>query len=110
MPYAVKRPHPTKAGVKVYHTWDPDGDGYEEIRKFPDETKAQEFIDSFDFDGMEIVQIGYEIGQDDNEIQEKYDDSINTASTRGSIHRASNGIDFEPEAVNYWTAHGLLED
>ena len=43
MPYAVKKPHPSKEGVMLYHTWDPDGDGYEEIRKFTDEAKANEF-------------------------------------------------------------------
>ena len=43
MPYAVKKPHPSKADVMLYHTWDPDGDGYEEIRKFPDEAKANLF-------------------------------------------------------------------
>lgn len=110
MPYALKRPHPTRDGVKVYHTWDPDGDGYEEIRKFPTEALAQEFADTFSHSGIEVVEIGYEIGQDDAEIQEKYDDSINSNSVRGSIHRASNGVDYEPEVVNYWSAHGLLED
>ena len=38
---------------------DPDGDGYEEIRKFPDEAKANEF--AAQRAGAVVVTIGYEI-------------------------------------------------
>lgn len=110
MPYALKRTHPTKPNVKVYHTWDPDGDGYEEIRKFTTQAQAEEYMGRFDFPGMEVVEIDYEIGQDDAEIEEKLTRANDPSSPAGSIQRASNGVDWEPQVVNYWTAHGKLEN
>ena len=69
MPYAVKKPHPTVDNVMLYHTWDPDGDGYEEIRKFPDQEKANVF--AAEHAGAVVVEIGYEIDQTDEMIAER---------------------------------------
>ena len=58
----------------LYHTWDSDGDGYEEIRKFPDEAKANEF--AANHAGAVVVTIGYEIDQTDDMIAERYARSL----------------------------------
>lgn len=109
MPYAVKKPHPSAANVMLYHTWDPDGDGYEEIRKFPDEAKANLF--AAEHTGAVVVEIGYEIGQDDAEIADKYDKSIDPARPEGSVTLTTNSESehrFEPDAIRAFTAHGIL--
>jgi len=69
MPFTIKKPHPSNPTVKVWHTWDPDGDGYEEVRKFVSREKAEAFAEKFD--GAEVVEIGYEIDQTDDELQYK---------------------------------------
>ena len=80
MPFAVKKPHPQHSNVKVWHSWDPDGDGYEEIRKFKTKERAQQWVDeNHPTKNCEIVEIAYEIGQDDDEIERK-----NLADTKRS--------------------------
>jgi hypothetical protein len=109
MPYAVKKPHPSKADVMLYHTWDPDGDGYEEIRKFPDEAKANTF--AAEHTGAVVEEIGYEIDQTDEMIAERYAASIDPSSPVGSVNISSNSESehrFEPDAIRAFTAHGLL--
>ena len=72
MPFAVKKPHPQHSNVKVWHSWDPDGDGYEEIRKFKTKERAQQWVDeNHPTKNCEIVEIAHEIGQDDEEIERK---------------------------------------
>ena len=109
MPYAVKKPHPTRENVRLYHTWDPDGDGYEEIRKFPDEAKANEFAASHT--GAIVVEIGYEIDQTDEMIADRYAQSIDPSTSQGSVTLSTN-VDqdhrFEPGAITAFTAHGIL--
>jgi|TARA_B110000977_G_scaffold11408_1_gene14759 hypothetical protein len=109
MPYAVKKPHPTKADVMLYHTWDPDGDGYEEVRKFPDEAKANAF--AAEHTGAVVESIGYEIDQTDEMIAERYAASIDPARPEGSVNISTNAESdhrFEPDAIRAFTAHGLL--
>ena len=109
MPYAVKKPHPTAASVLLYHTWDPDGDGYEEIRKFPDEEKANTF--AAEHAGAVVVEIGYEIGQDDTRISERYEASIDPARPEGSVTLSTNTEQehrFAPDAIRAFTARGIL--
>lgn len=69
MPFTIRKPHPEHPTVKVWHTWDPDGDGYEEVRKFVIRERAEAF--AAQFDGAEVVEIAYEITQDDAEIEAK---------------------------------------
>lgn len=84
MPYAVKKPHPTVSGAKIFHTWDPDGDGYECIRKFRSEAKAQAWIDEFHPDrGCEIVEVDYEISQDDDELAMREAQADDETTTHG---------------------------
>ena len=72
MPFAVKKPHPTHPNVKIWHSWDPDGDGYEEIRKFVSQENAQRWIDNnHPNKSCEIVEIDYEITQTEEEIAQK---------------------------------------
>jgi len=109
MPYAVKKPHPTKADVMLYHTWDPDGDGYEEVRKFPEEAKANTF--AAEHTGAVVESIGYEIDQTDEMIAERYAASIDPARPEGSVNISTNAESdhrFEPDAIRAFTAHGLL--
>lgn len=111
MPYAVKKPHPTRPNVMLYHTWDPDGDGYEEVRKFPDIDKANNF--AANHSGAVVVEIGYEISQTDEEIAEKYEKSIDPTQPHGSVTRLSvssedNPHPFAPESIRAFTAHGIL--
>lgn len=109
MPYAVKKPHPTKADVMLYHTWDPDGDGYEEIRKFPDEAKANEFAALHS--GAVVETIGREIDQTDEMIAERYAQSIDPAQPQGSTTLSTNTEAehrFEAGAITAFTAHGIL--
>jgi hypothetical protein len=109
MPYAVKKPHPTKPDVMLYHTWDPDGDGYEEVRKFPDEAKANTF--ATEHTGAVVESIGYEIDQTDEMIAERYAASIDPARPEGSVNISTNAESdhrFEPDAIRAFTAHGLL--
>src|SRR6056300_371572 len=109
MPYAVKKPHPSKKGVMLYHTWDPDGDGYEEIRKFPDEAKANAF--AAEHAGAVVESIGYEIDQTDEMIAERYAASIDPTRPEGSVNLSSSTDSdhrFEPDAIRAFTAHGIL--
>ena len=109
MPYAVKKPHPTKPDVMLYHTWDPDGDGYEEVRKFPDEAKANTF--AAEHTGAVVESIGYKIDQTDEMIAERYAASIDPARPEGSVNISTNAESdhrFEPDAIRAFTAHGLL--
>ena len=109
MPYAVKKPHPSAENVMLYHTWDPDGDGYEEIRKFPDEAKANAFAALHE--GAVVVEIGYEIDQTDEEIAAKYEASLDASSPAGSVTLSTNADaehKFEPEPLTAFTAHGIL--
>ena len=109
MPYAVKKPHPSKADVMLYHTWDPDGDGYEEIRKFPDEAKANEFAAGHS--GAVVETIGYEIDQTDDMIAERYAQSVDPAQPQGSTTLSTNADAehrFEAGAITAFTAHGIL--
>lgn len=69
MPFTIKKPHPSNPKVKVWHTWDPDGDGYEEVRKFVSRENAEAF--AAQFDGAEVVEIKHEIGQTDEELLAK---------------------------------------
>lgn len=72
MPFAIKKPHPSNPNVKIWHSWDPDGDGYEEIRKFVVKENAQQWIDdNHPTAGCEIIEIAHEIGQTDEELEEK---------------------------------------
>jgi hypothetical protein len=72
MPFAVKKPHPVHPNVKLWHSWDPDGDGYEEIRKFKTSERAQEWIDeNHPNKSCEIVEVPYEAAQTDEEIEMK---------------------------------------
>jgi len=72
MPFAIKKPHPVHSRVKVWHTWDPDGDGYEEIRKFLTKENAEKWIqENHSNKGCEIVDINLEAGQTEEELAEK---------------------------------------
>jgi len=109
MPYAVKKPHPTAENVMLYHTWDRDGTGYEEIRKFPDEAKAQEF--AAEHPGAVVVEIGYEIGQTAEIVAENYVKSVDETQPEGSITLSNNPNQkhkFAPEKIRAFTAHGIL--
>lgn len=109
MPYAVKKPHPTVDNVMLYHTWDPDGDGYEEIRKFPDQEKANVF--AAEHAGAVVVEIGYEIDQTDEMIADRYAKSIDPARPEGSTTLSTNTEaehKFEPGPLRAFTAHGIL--
>jgi hypothetical protein len=69
MPFTIKKPHPEHPKAKVWHTWDPDGDGYEEVRKFVTREKAEAF--GAKFEGAEVFEVPHEIGQSDKELLEK---------------------------------------
>jgi len=72
MPFAVKKPHPQHPNVKVWHTWDPDLDGYEEVRKWVTRANAEKWVaENHPNKNCEIVEIGYEASQDENEIAQK---------------------------------------
>jgi len=72
MPFAIKKPHPVHSHVKVWHTWDPDGDGYEEIRKFVIRENAEKWIqENHPNKGCKIVDIQLEAGQTEEELVEK---------------------------------------
>lgn len=109
MPYAVKKPHPTHANVKVWHSWDPDGDGYEEIRKFPTQELAQAWVNSYHPDkSCEVVEIGYEIGQDDEIIQNKYNLSMNPDTPDGVVNVSNRNTPASGVLTNF-TINGELD-
>lgn len=96
MPFTLKKPHPTRPGVKVWHTWDPDGDGYEEVRKFLTREDAEAF--AANFEDAEVVEICHEISQTDEDIAEGLRKSTDPGLPNGSLDGSSPGplVSFTP--------------
>ena len=110
MPYAIKKPHPTHANVKVWHTWDPDGDGYEEVRKFPTSALAEQWVSNYHPDkSCEVVEIGYEIGQDDEIIQNKYNLSMNPETPDGLRNLTNRDDESIKGPLTSFTINGELD-
>jgi len=110
MPYAIKKPHPTLPNVKVWHTWDPDGDGYECIRKFPDEAKANAWIAEYHPDkGCEVIEIGFEIMQDDQTVLEAYNNSISSETSVGLMTLSNRDTCTEKGPLRHFTVNGELD-
>ena len=111
MPYAVKKPHPTHANVKVWHSWDPDGDGYEEIRKFPTQAAADAWVAEFHpTKNCEVVEVGYEIMQDDQTILEAYNNSISTDTSAGLMSLSNRDSCTETGPCRNFTVNAEIED
>lgn len=106
MPYALKKPHPTVPNVKVWHTWDPDGDGYEEVRKFVTQEQAQEFADNFA--DVEIVEVAYEIGQDDDYISMRLEQAANPVTPNGVAISTNRDDPTAVGAISTFTPGGKL--
>ena len=110
MPFAVKKPHPQHSNVKVWHSWDPDGDGYEEIRKFKTRERAQQWVDeNHPTKNCEIVEIAYEIGQDDDEIERK-DQLAEDPTTCNGVISNRNKDDAKVGKLTTFTVDGEIED
>lgn len=110
MPYAIKKPHPTLPNVKVWHTWDPDGDGYECLRKFPDEATANAWVNSYHpGKGCEVLEVDHEIMQDDQQVLEAYNASMAVDSTVGLRNLANRDSITQPGPLTNFTINGELD-